>query len=439
MTRACARAHTRTEDVLSMNRDPQNALLLEHTAQKTKRLLLQRSPSAVNSIRSFSRSLGIADDLGGTQVTAEKLRHALQENNVFLEEHEIQNVFTVLDRGGQGTIDPTDFISVMYNSISPLRKVWLRRVWRLFIKDPEDGSVQVSELQRQFMAQGHPSVVRLEATAEEVRRDFQSAFSESTNPDGKISAQEFAQYYAGVSASCNKDECFVAILRGVWPLPGVSRDFSTSLAKGDAQYQGFYHTEQSLPEKTAVSSREAARSALMRMIRCEHAPTVLSSSAAARALCLSLAQADEARSGFVSEAVFMGALRAHRLYVPNTSVLECLDTNGDGSVDIKYYEELLLPSPSAARLMLLERLWSRCFENKDTAYRVPVQDLHRKYHASSPEDKDGFLTAWDVRTALGGKVELEELIQWYVPQSVAVQRDKDFEQLLRRQWGTYDE
>ncbi|CAC9539942.1 Protein of unknown function - conserved [Leishmania donovani] len=422
-----------------MNRDPQNALLLEQTAQKVKRLLLQRSPSAVNGIRSFSRSLGIADDLGSTQVTAEELQRALQENNVSLEEHEIQNIFTVLDRNGKGTIDPTDFIAVMCNNLSPLRRVWLQRVWRMFIKDPDDGSVQVCELQRQFIAEGHPAVVRHETTAAEVRKDFESAFNESTNPDGKISAQEFAEYYAGVSASCRNDESFVALLRGVWPLPGVSRDFSISLAKGEAQYQGSYHTEQSLAEKKAVASREAARSALMSMIRCDHAPAVLSSGAAARALCLSLAQADEAGSGFVSEAVFVGALRTHRLYVPNTSVLECLDTNGDGSVDIKYYEELLLPSLSAARLMLLARLWSRCFENKDGAYRVPVQDLHRKYHASSPADKDAFLTAWDVRTAVGGKVELEELVQWYVPQSAAVQRDKDFEELLHRQWGKYDE
>ncbi|KAI5686524.1 EFhand domain pair [Leishmania braziliensis] len=420
-----------------MNCDPQNALLLEQTAQKTKRLLFLRSPSGVNGIRSFSRSLGIADDLGGTQVSAGELRRALQDNNVSLEEHEIQNIFTVLDRNGKGSIDPTEFIAVMCNNLSPLRKVWLQRVWRAFIKDPEDGSVEVRELQRQFIAENHPAVLRHELTAAEVRKDFASTFSEITNPEGKVSVQEFWEYYAGVSVSCNDDDSFVALLRGVWPLPGVSHDLSTSLAKGKAQYQVSYHTEQSLAEKTAVAHRKEALSALMTMIRCDHAPVILSSGAAARSLCLSLAKADESCGGFVREAAFLGALQQHRLYVPNPSLLECLDTNGDGSVDIRYYEALLLPSPSAARLMLLARLWSRCFENKDTAYSVPVQELHRKYHPSSPADKDAFLTAWDVRTAMGGKVQLEELVQWYVPQSAAVQRDKDFEELLHRQWGMY--
>ncbi|KAG5468340.1 hypothetical protein LSCM1_02320 [Leishmania martiniquensis] len=422
-----------------MNCDPQNALQLQQTAEKTRRLLLRRSPSSVNGIRSFSRSLGIADDLGRTQVTAEELQRALKDNNVFLEEHEIRNIFTVLDRHGKGTIDPTDFIAIICNSLRPLRRVWLQRVWRIFPKDPSDGSVHVRELQRQFMAEGHPSVVRGEMTAAEVRRDFESTFNESTNPDGRVSAQEFAEYYSGIAAACGDDEAFVSLLRGVWPLPGVSSAFSTSLAKGEVQYQGFYHTEQSLGEKMAIANREAARSEAMRMIRYEHAPAVLSSAAKARSLCLSLARADESRTGFLSEATFMGVLRQHRLYVPKASLLKCLDTNGDSSVDIKYYEELLLPAPSAARVMLLARLWSRCFENKDTAYRAPVQELHLKYHASSPADKNDFLTAWDVRTAVDGKVDFEELVQWYVPQSLAVQRDKDFEDLLHRQWGDYDE
>ncbi|KAG5494027.1 hypothetical protein JKF63_01860 [Porcisia hertigi] len=422
-----------------MNRRTLNALELEQTAQKTRRLLLRCSPSSVNGIRSFSRSLGIADDLDGPQVTAEVFRRALQENNVVLKEHEIENIFTVLDRNRKGTIDPTDFIAILCKIPSPLRQVWLQRVWRIFQKDPSSGSVDLHELHRLFRAEGHPAVVRSETTAAEVRRDFDATFNEATNPDGRVSGQEFAQYYSGVSASCSDDESFVALLCGVWPIPGVSCAFSSSLAKGEAQYRTSYRTVQSLEEKTAVANREAAQSALMRMIRGEHAPVVLSSGVTVRALSLSLAQADEAGTGFVSEAAFLNALRQQRLYVQNTSLLECLDTNGDGSVDIKYYEALLIPSPSAARLMLLERLWVHCFETKDTAYRVPVQELHRKYHSSSPADKDAFLTAWDVRTAREGKVEFEELVQWYVPQSAMVESDRCFEALLHQQWGKYSE
>ncbi|KAK7196292.1 EF-hand domain pair/EF-hand domain containing protein [Novymonas esmeraldas] len=422
-----------------MNRDPQNAVQLEMTAQKTKRLLLLRSPSAVNGIRSFSRSLGIADDLGGTRVTANELRSALADNNVFLDAHEVENIFTVLDRTGDGTIDPTDFIASLCYELSPLRKVWLQRAWRVFSKDPEDGSVQVRELQQRFVADGHPAVVRGEKSAAEVRKDFDATFNEGTNPEGKVSAQEFAEYYSGVSASCSSDDAFVALLRGVWPLRGVSPAFTASLVTGEAQYRGSYRTEQSLAEKTAVASHEAARAALAGMMRREHTPAVTASAAATRALCLTLAQADEARTGFVSEAAFIAALRQHRLYIPEPSLLACLDTNGDGSVDVRYYETLLLPPLPAARLMLLARLWARCFEGKDRAYRAPVQELHRTYRASSPADKDAFLTAWDVRTAVDGRVEFEELVQWYAPQSAAVQRDKGFEDLLHRQWGKYDE
>jgi calcyphosin len=421
-----------------MNRDAQNEQQLEMAARKTKRLLLLRSSSSVNGIRSLSRSLSIADDVGGKQVSEEEFVRALQDNNVSLAPHEITNIFTVLDRSGSHTIDPTEFIAAMYNDMNALRKVWLRRVWELFRKDPESGAVSVNELQKLFVAGGHPSVLRGETTAEAIQDEFESTFNNTTNPDGKVSRQEFLEYYAGVSASCNNDNSFVALLRGVWPLPGVSDAFTASLATGEARYQGTYHTEQTLEEKTAVARKEEMRAALLHIIKTQHTPAALSSGVAARGICLSLAEADTSRNGFVSEGSFLAALRQHRLYLRDTSLLRCLDTNGDGSVDVYYYVALLLPPFTPVRLMLLERLWARRFAKKDAMSCVPVQDFHRWYRAASAIDKDDFLTAWDVRRAIDGKVSLEELQQWYAPQSALVQRDKEFEALLHRQWGEYE-
>lgn len=421
-----------------MNKDAQNAHLLEMTARKTKRLLLLRSESSINGIRSFSRSLGIADDLGGTRVTEAQLQQALHDNNVTLAAHEVANLFTVLDRSGSGTIDPTVFIAAMYADMSPLRRVWLRRVWQLFLKDRSTGAVQVSELQKLFMAEGHPAVLRGEASASEVQQEFSVTFNSDTNPDGAVSRQEFLEYYAGVSAACNDDNSFVALLRGVWPLPGVSDAFSASLARGEVRYQGTYHTEQTLAEKTAVARGEEMRAALLHVIKTQHTPVALSSGVAARAICLSLAAADTTGTGFISEGDFTSALRQHRLYVRDTSLLSCLDTNGDGSVDVYYYTALLLPPLPPVRLMLLERLWARRFLKKDAMYDVPVQELHRFYQAASAIDKDDFLTAWDVRRAVEGKVCFEELLQWYAPQSALVPEDTAFEALLQRQWGKYE-
>ncbi|KPI85921.1 hypothetical protein ABL78_5005 [Leptomonas seymouri] len=421
-----------------MNRDAQNEQLLEMTAGKSKRLLLLRSASSVNGIRSLSRSLGIADDLGGRQINEEELKAALQDNNVSLAQHEIANIFTVLDRTGARTIDPTEFIAAMYTDLSPIRRVWLRRVWHLFHNDPQSGATEVSELQKLFMPEGHPAVLRGEASADAIRQEFESTFNTETNPDGKVSRQEFMEYYAGVSASCHDDDSFVALLRGVWPMQGVSTAFTASLATGKASYRSAYHTEQTLEEKTAVARREEMRAALVHVIKTQHTPAALSSGVAARLICLSLAVADTIGSGFVSEGDFTDALRQHRLYVVDRALLSCLDTNGDGSVDIYYYEALLLPSLPPVRLMLIERLWARRFAKKDSTYCVPVQELHRLYNASSAIDKDEFLNAWDVRRAVDGKVSLEELLQWYAPQSVKVKLDKEFEALLHRQWGDYE-
>lgn len=422
--------------LFNMNFGPRSALQFQLTAQKTKRLLLRRSGSSVNGIRSLSRSLGIADDLGGQQITREQLRAALGENGVELEGCDYDSIFTQLDRSGSGTIEPTEFIAAMRSDMNPLRRVWLRRVWNLFSKDAQ-GSVSVAELQRLYRPDEHPAVKRGEQTADAVRAEFESTFNATTNPDGRVSRQEFEQYYTGYSSACLDDETFTATLRGVWPIPGVSKEYSESLAAGTARYKEAYYTNQSLDKKASVAYKERLRAELLRVITDEHRPVTISSARTSRIFCrhlLSLAKED---NGFILPSDFLEVLRCHRLYVADPAILAILDTNGDGKVDAFYYIELLLPQLPPARQMMMERLWVTVFNPSDPLSRISVHTLHDKFQCDDAEKKDAFLSSWDVREALQGKVQFEELVQWYLPQSLSLQRDVDFETLLCRNWPEY--
>ncbi|EPY20005.1 hypothetical protein STCU_09200 [Strigomonas culicis] len=398
---------------------------------KSKRLLL-RGPSSINGLRSISRALGVSNDAGGLQVAEGVFCSALAENGVNLTPAEVKIVFKHLDRHGSNTIDPTDFLAALRYDMTAIRRAWLQRAWHSFHKGA-NGSVEVEYLQQHYRADRHPDVVKGERSAEDVYNEFAATFNEATNPDGVVSPQEYEQYYAGVSASYYEDEGFVAMLRGVWEMPGVCEAFSTTLALGQTAQRTF-RTNQNLREKDAVTSAKKNETALRSLLLDRHRPVVLASTLAIRRLSAALRSADLAETTFLSQGDFLNALRQSRVYIENTDLLSVLDTNGDGTVDYLLYLELLVPHLPAARAMMVERVWYSVFPAKDVHGRVDVLEFQRRFKAKDGSEKSDFLSGWDARSAPRGKVTVEEVLEWYLPQSEKVQLDKDFEQLLVRQW-----
>lgn len=401
--------------------------------EKIKRLLL-RGPNSVNSIRSLSRSFGIANTFECKALSRESFDKVLRDNHVTLNEEEVDAIFSFLDRAGTKSVNPAEFIAGLRQDASPLRRTWIRRVWESFSRNEED-TVTVDDLQRLYRAQKHPDVVRGKCSAAAVEQEFKATFNEETNPEGYVTRQEFGEYYAGVSAGCFDDEQFVSLLRGVWPMPGVCESFTTSLALGQLTINKTHSTFHSLSEKKEVTASRKYESELMRMLTDDHRPQVMKSGLSARLLSVALRLAGGGDdTGFLTVDAFCGAIHSRRLYITHVGALDMLDTNNDGTVDILYYLELLLPVMPASRCMMLERLWQTVFVRKDRRNRVDVKDLQSKFQAKNVQEKSDFLSAWDVRTALHGKVSLSELIEWYVPLSAKTQLDKEFETLLQRQW-----
>lgn len=400
---------------------------------KTKRVLL-RSEASVNGIRSLSRAFGISDDCGGASTTSKaSFTAALQANGVELTDSDVAAVFAVLDRDGSGTVDPADFIAALRCDLTPLRRAWLSRVWLSFAPKDANGGVAIADLRAAYRADRHPAVVRRERSAAEVLEEFAATFNETTNPDGAVSPQEFAQYYSGVASACDDDEGFTALLRGVWPMPGVNDAFTMSLAEGRDTINKTFSAHQTAAEKKGISHVKNVQMEMLRVVTTEHRPKVMVSALAARQLALALRSLcpDPSCGTFLSVGDFNAALAQCRLYIANGDAVAALDTNGDGTVDVIFYLQLLLPQLPPARRSMMERLWQRVFDRKDGANRVGARNFLSKYVTKDSAERDAFLGAWDVRSVIDGKVSLEELVEWVTPISAKMQLDKDFEGMLR--------
>ncbi|WAQ95812.1 CAPSL-like protein [Mya arenaria] len=68
-------------------------------------------------------------------------------------------------------------------------------------------------------ARKHPKYMSGEWTEEQVLRNFLDSIDTPGNPDGKVTREEFLNYYAGVSATVDDDSYFDLMMRACYGLP----------------------------------------------------------------------------------------------------------------------------------------------------------------------------------------------------------------------------
>ncbi|XP_065434344.1 calcyphosin isoform X1 [Chrysemys picta bellii] len=80
------------------------------------------------------------------------------------------------------------------------------------------GVVSVEDLHGVYDGKTHPKYQSGEWTEEQVFRAFLDSFDSPSDKDGKVTAEEFLNYYSGVSASIDSDDYFVAMMKRAWKL-----------------------------------------------------------------------------------------------------------------------------------------------------------------------------------------------------------------------------
>jgi Ca2+-binding EF-hand superfamily protein len=90
------------------------------------------------------------------------------------------------------------------------------------------GTLEYSDVKDLYNAKNHPDVKAGKKTEQEVIQDFLETFevhrsltkgdNESKKKDGKITFNEFCDYYSNVSASIDDDEYFKVMMTNAWNL-----------------------------------------------------------------------------------------------------------------------------------------------------------------------------------------------------------------------------
>uniref|UniRef100_H3CYF2 Calcyphosine-like b n=1 Tax=Tetraodon nigroviridis TaxID=99883 RepID=H3CYF2_TETNG len=190
---------------------------LSASTDPVERLRLQCLIRGSSGIKGLSRTFKIMDDDSNRSLDVKEFLKGLNDYGISIEKEEAMAVFQQFDRDGSGTIDFDEFLIALRPQMSEARKEVVMQAFRKLDKTG-DGVITVEDLRGVYNAKCHPKYQNGEWSEDQVFRTFLDSFDSPYDKDGKVTKEEFINYYCGVSASIDTDVYFIIMMRHAWKL-----------------------------------------------------------------------------------------------------------------------------------------------------------------------------------------------------------------------------
>jgi Ca2+-binding EF-hand superfamily protein len=167
----------------------------------------------------MQRKFRIMDDDGSKALSMTEFKKAMNEMALNLSDKQVRQLFDYFDSDSNGSIDFEEFIQGVRDDLSARRKSLVLQAYNILDKDG-NGIVDASDIAGRFDASNHPDVLAGSRSPEEIYREFLDTFDVGGVVDGKVTKEEFTNYYHNLSASIDNDDYFELMIRNAWHISG---------------------------------------------------------------------------------------------------------------------------------------------------------------------------------------------------------------------------
>ncbi|XP_026739664.1 calcyphosin-like protein isoform X1 [Trichoplusia ni] len=182
--------------------------------EKLRLLCLSRGASGILGLGRIFRRM---DDDGSKQLNQEEFFNGIKETGLELSHEDAMELFERFDSDKSGSISLDEFLVHIRPPMSDSRRAIVEQAFRKLDKTG-DGVITVEDIRGMYSVTAHPRYMSGEETADLILNKFLSNFESEGSVDGKVTLEEFMNYYSGISVSIDNDCYFDLMMRQSYKL-----------------------------------------------------------------------------------------------------------------------------------------------------------------------------------------------------------------------------